>query len=282
MSFSNNFWFQSTVQMSKISTEPTGIAVGVTKILETTLSLFKLSRLVCDVFGAVCDVWPDWSSNCKHSVIPDREILWLCVCLWECLHACVFAHASVFWSAACLLLFFLVIREIPLLFLSPTMHCCLYQAAQEVEEVLGCETPPYLPLPYRLSFCPIVYLPSFHSPALLKSVTLKFFHSFSCLSLLFSVLLLCWLVGQFKLAPRLLCCEWIFVIPKCWYTISSDHGVRHYYVRRKISFFKARRSVNCDVQEKITCIALIFDYNLWLTLIFEGWLRSVLCQVHKI
>ena len=111
---------------------------------------------------------PAWSTKYKHSAIPDRERLWLCVCVCVCLHACVFAHASVFWSAPCLLLFFVVIREIPLCFLSPTMHWCFYQVGQEVEQCWDVKPlhTVHSPLSTILSlFC--VYLPSFHSLVLL-------------------------------------------------------------------------------------------------------------------
>lgn len=88
-----------------------------------------------------CGVSPRGSSsNYKQSAVPDRERLWLCVCVCVCFLICVFAHVSVFWSAACLLLFFAVIRGIPLSFLSPTMHCSLYQAAQEVEKCWDVKT----------------------------------------------------------------------------------------------------------------------------------------------
>lgn len=57
-----------------------------------------------------------------------------------CLHVCALAHMSVCLCVSLLIcsrpfvVFFFVIREIPVVFLSPTMHCCLYQPAEEVEQ----------------------------------------------------------------------------------------------------------------------------------------------------
>lgn len=73
-----------------------------------------LACVLC-VWGVSCLGWPP---NYKHSVLPDRERLHVC---------------RVFWSTSSLLLFFAVIGKILFLFLSPIMHCCLYQAAQEEE-----------------------------------------------------------------------------------------------------------------------------------------------------
>lgn len=135
---------------------------------------------------------PGCFSNCKHSGIPDRDRLWLCICVCVCLHACVFAHASVFWSAACLLLFLVVIREIPLLFLSPIMHCCLYQAAQEVEKYWDVKPlhtfhSPICSLFFLHCVSPFLSLPC--APFICSLEVLSHLQLFSVVSLLFLVLL---------------------------------------------------------------------------------------------
>lgn len=82
-----------------------------------------------------------------------------------CLHVWAFSCA-----AHLLLCFFTVIRQIPLLFLSPTMHCCLYQAGRQRKN--GALLPP----PH--TFITVLLL-SFHSPEFFQSVALKAFHNLS-------------------------------------------------------------------------------------------------------
>lgn len=78
--------------------------------------------------------------------------------------------------------FFVVIREIPLCFLSPTMHRCLYQAAQEVGKCLDVK-----PLHTFQSPSFSLFLPSFHFPAVTKFAAMKFLHNMTSFLLFFYV-----------------------------------------------------------------------------------------------
>lgn len=133
------------------------------KLLQNFKTVVMSSRLVCDVFG----VW-----HFHHRAGPQTvntlvyliERLLMCVCVCLRLHVCVcLLMRQSFDVQPVPLLFFVVIRQIPLLFLSPTMHCCLYQGAQEVEKCWDVKTSPYLPpLAYLFSFFPplCISLPS--------------------------------------------------------------------------------------------------------------------------
>lgn len=93
-----------------------------------------LACVLC-VWGVSCLGWPP---NYKHSVLPDRERLWLWVCMW---------------STSSLLLFFAVIGKDSVSL--PVSHNALLplSGCARGRALLGCEILPYLLLLYLLSLC---------------------------------------------------------------------------------------------------------------------------------
>lgn len=93
-----------------------------------------LACVLC-VWGVSCLGWPP---NYKHSVLPDRERLWLWVCMW---------------STSSLLLFFVVIGKDSVSL--PVSHNALLplSGCARGRALLGCEILPYLLLLYLLSLC---------------------------------------------------------------------------------------------------------------------------------
>lgn len=145
---------------------------------------------------------PGCPSNCKHSATPDRQRLWLCVC------SCV----SLLMCSLSFVVFRCYQKEIPLLFLSPTIHCCLYQAATRGREECWDVKP----------------LHTFHFPIF------SLFFSPLCISLPFTPCapLICSLEA-FSRLQLFFCCFW-----------SNFSG-------KNVFFWGEKKSVNCEVQEKL-------------------------------
>lgn len=111
----------------------------------------ELLACVLCVWGVSCLGWPP---NYKHSVLPDRERLWL----WVCMCVGSFDLHPVFCC------FFCYRKDSVSL---PVSHNALLplSGCARGRALLGCQILPYLLLLYLLSLC-IVYLSSFHSPVL--------------------------------------------------------------------------------------------------------------------
>lgn len=151
-------------------------------------------------------VWPGCYWSCKHSCIPDRGRLPLCVCL------CVLAHVSVCSCASLLIrcLPYVVFRLLSESFFSSS---CLPQCAAAVIRLHKRRTLHTFYSPVFLFYSHCVF-PLLSLLKLLSYVALKFFHWFT--------LFLEWLVAaRFFKSNILRSTNWCFLIP--WITLSSVH-----------------------------------------------------------